>query len=135
MDDVRTMKRSITAKAAHDQCHKECGMNRLDDLRKVFEQMGANEEDVAATLRATGVQGVRNTVRLLNPIVRYVQSTLRLDTFNAEVTTGKTLCIYGVRGQGVVLPQPVIDFLDAFNRGAHPDLELPCNLSGSRRKL
>ncbi len=96
-----------------------------DDLSRLLEQMGANAEEVAATLRAAGVQGVRNTVRVLNPIVRYVQSMLRHDHLDADVMTGKTFRVHGLAGQDIALPQAVRDFLDAFNRGAHPDLELP----------
>jgi hypothetical protein len=96
-----------------------------EDLRKVLEQLGASAEEVAAMLRATGVQGVRNTVRVLNPIVRYVQNAVRRDNLDADVMTGKTFRVHGVKTQEVTLPQAVMDFLDAFNRGAHPDLELP----------
>jgi hypothetical protein len=40
--------------------------------------------------------------------------------------TGKTLRIHGgVKKQEVTLPQAVIDFMNAFNRGVYPDLELP----------
>jgi ABC-type uncharacterized transport system fused permease/ATPase subunit len=103
----------------------EGSMNRLHDLSKLLEQMGASAEEVEATLRATGVQGVRNTVRVLNPVVRYVQNALRLDNLDADVMTGKTLRVHGAGGGAVPLPKPVLDFLDAFNRGAYPDLELP----------
>jgi hypothetical protein len=87
--------------------------------------MGSSADEVAATLRATGVQGVRNAVRVLNPIVRYIQNTLRRDNLDADVMTGKTFRIHGVGTNEVVLPRAVIAFLDAFNRGEHPDLELP----------
>lgn len=99
------------------------------DLSKALQKMGANAEEVAATLRASGVQGVRNTVRGLNPIVRYIQNTFRLDNFNADVMTGTTFRIHGATSQEVVLPQAVTDFLDAFHRGQYPDLQLPLGLS------
>ena len=95
------------------------------DLSKTLEQMGSSAEEVAATLRATGVQGARNTVRGLNPIVRYVQNTLRLDNFDADVMTGVTFRVRGIDGVEVPLPKAVVDFVDGFNRGAYPDLELP----------
>jgi hypothetical protein len=38
-----------------------------DDVAKALEQMGGNAYEVAATLRASGVQGVKNSVRVLNP--------------------------------------------------------------------
>jgi hypothetical protein len=96
-----------------------------DDLRKALEQLGGNPEEVAATLRASGVQGVRNTVRVLNPIVRYVQNSLRRDNLDADVISGNIFRIRGLNEQEAVLPQPVMEFLDAFHRGAYPDLELP----------
>jgi len=38
----------------------------------VLANLGASADDVAAKLRARGIQGVRNTGRFLNPIVRYL---------------------------------------------------------------
>lgn len=101
-------------------------MNRVDGVSGALEQLGGTREEVAASLRAIGVQGIRNTVRALNPIVRYVQNKLRID-MDLDVMTGSTLRIDGTEGPQVPLPQPVLDFLDAFNRGAYPDLELPRN--------
>jgi hypothetical protein len=93
---------------------------------KVLEQMGTTADEVAASLRAKGVQGVRNAVRVLNPIVRHIQIALRIDNLDADVMTGTTLRIQGgIKKQEVKLPQAVKDFMDAFNRGAYPDLELP----------
>jgi len=100
-------------------------MHTRDDLRRVLEQMGKSGTAVAATLRAARVLGVRNAVRVLNPIVRYVQNETRLDNLDADVMTGKTFRVHGATEQEVVLPQAILDFLDAFNRGAYPDLELP----------
>src|SRR5580765_4721439 len=95
-----------------------CSMHRLRDLSTRLEQMGSNADEVAATLRANNVQGTRNTVRVLNPIVRYIQNTLLLDNLEADVIVS-TLCIHSSGGTQVCLPQAVLDFLDAFNRGAH----------------
>lgn len=97
-------------------------MNGQHDVSKALEQMGASAQEVAATLRAAGVQGVRNTVRVLNPIVRYVQNALRHDNLDADVMTGKSLRIHGVRAQEVVLPQAVMDFLDALTGERTPTL-------------
>ncbi|HVX13332.1 MAG TPA: hypothetical protein VHC22_19260 [Pirellulales bacterium] len=103
---------------------KEFRVDHPDNLQKLLDQMGANSEEVASTLRAAGVQGVRNTVRVLNPIVRYVQNMLRRDNLDADVMTGNTIRIHGAGGQEVVLPKAIVDFLDAFNQGTYPDLEL-----------
>lgn len=100
-------------------------MNRLNEIAQALERMGTTAEEVAATLRANGIQGVRNTVRVLNPIVRYLQDTLRIDSLDADLMTGNYVRINGTGVPQVPLPQPVLDFLDAFSRGAYPDLELP----------
>ena len=96
------------------------------DPSTFLEQMGGTADEIAATLRAKGVQGVRNTVRFLNPIIRYMQVVVRIDNLDADMMTGRTLRIHGgVKKQEVTLPQAVMDFLNAFNRGVYPDLELP----------
>ena len=59
--------------------------------------------------------------------VRYVQNVLRRDNLDADVMTGKSFRIHGAEGQEVMLPKAILDFLDAFNKGAYPDLELPPN--------
>ena len=102
-------------------------MELKDELRMTLERMGCTADEVAAALRAKGVQGVRNAVRVLNPVVRYVQNTLRQDNLDLDVMTGKTLRTHSgsVKAQEVSLPEAVRQFLDAFNRGAFPDLELP----------
>ncbi len=103
-------------------------MGLKDDLRTALESMGGTAEEVAAAVRARGVQGVRNTVRVLNPVVRYVQNALRKDNLDLDVMTGKTIRVNSgstVRKEEVALPEAVRQFLDTFNRGDYPDLELP----------
>jgi hypothetical protein len=103
-------------------------MDLQDDLRTTLKGMGDTADEVAATVRAKGVQGVRNAVRLLNPVVRYIQNTLRNDNLDLDVTTGKTIRFKSgsiVRTQEMPIPEPVRQFMEAFNRGAYPDLELP----------
>lgn len=107
---------------------KLAGMDLEDDISLTLERMGGSPEEVAAAVRASGVQGVRNAVRVLNPVVRYVQNILRQDNLDLDVMTGSTMRINSgnVVGQrGVALPKAVSRFLDAFNRGGYPDLELP----------
>ena len=102
-------------------------MDLTDDLRTTLEQMGDTEDAIAATLRASGVQGVRNAVRFLNPVVRYAQNALRLDNLDADMMTGKTLRVQGFMDREIILPLAVRAFMDAFNRGVYPDLELPAD--------
>jgi hypothetical protein len=64
---ARTVEALHHSEGVYGQNDKEDGVNELHDLSKALEQMGASAEEVAATLRATGVQRVRNTVRVLNP--------------------------------------------------------------------
>src|SRR4051812_33215069 len=40
----------------------------------MFDELGTTPDAVFEALRARGIKGVRNTVRILNPIVRYVTS-------------------------------------------------------------
>jgi hypothetical protein len=103
-------------------------MDLTDDLLMALERMGTTADEVAATLRAKGVQGIRNAVRVLNPVIRYIQISLRQDNLDMDVMTGKTICLKsrnGVTIQVAAIPEAVRQFLDAFNRGAFPDLELP----------
>ncbi len=104
------------------------GLDLKEELRTVLERLGGTADEVAATVRVKGVQGVRNTVRVLNPVVRYVQNALRKDNLDLDVMTGKTIRVNSgstVRKEEVALPEAVRQFLDAFNRGDYPDLELP----------
>jgi hypothetical protein len=87
---------------------------------------------VAATLREHGIQGARNTARYLNPIVRFAQTQLRLDDYTLDVAYGDGMQTYSLRitlpngtEEATPLPEPVKAFLDAFNQGAYPDMELP----------
>jgi len=102
-------------------------MNYAAELTRILTGLGDTSDAVAATLKATSIKGVRNTVRFLNPIVRYCQAHLRLDNYALDVIEPNTLRIVlpsdaKVR---VPLPPPVSRFLHAFHRGDFPDLELP----------
>lgn len=91
----------------------------------MFGQLGDTADEVAATLKASGVRGVRFTVRFLNPIVRYFQMQLGDHLLQIDVTNGDMLCIVRPDGSKEEWPLPpaVKDFLDAFNRGEYPELE------------
>ena len=100
-------------------------------LEPILLQLGASPDAVAAHLRAHRVKGVRNTARFLNPIVRFVQAQLRLDDYRLDITHGDGLETYTLRitlpngaEQPTPCPNAVKEFLDAFNDGAYPDLEL-----------
>jgi hypothetical protein len=92
----------------------------------MLRQMGNTADEVAGVLREKKIQGVRNTVRMLNPIVRYVE-TLIPDTQDADVIEQGVLRMTFRNGavEHVALPASVEAFLDAFNRASYPELELP----------
>jgi hypothetical protein len=100
-------------------------------LEQVLLDLGDSADTVARTLQEHGVKGVRNTVRYLNPIVRFAQSRLRLDDYRLDVAHGDGMPTYILRmtlpngaEESVRFPEAVKDFLDAFNSGKHAELEL-----------
>jgi hypothetical protein len=101
------------------------------DLGRVLEELGRTADEVATALQAKGIKGIRNAARFLNPIVRYAQSQLKVDALGSDVMKGDTLRLYfhHQKKQEVMLPQAVMHFLDAFNRGKYPELELPLDES------
>lgn len=102
-------------------------MNQVDELTRILGSLGATADAVAVTLRGAQISGVRNTVRFLNPVVRYCQAQLRLDNYALDLTQGNQLRMVLPDGTRVLalLPASVKNFLDAFHHGAYPDLELP----------
>jgi hypothetical protein len=106
-------------------------MKQQTKLEQALLQLGNTAEIVAATLKGMNISGVRNTVRYLNPVVRFVQQRLRIDDYRLDLLHGDgipyTLRMTVPNGgkDEVVLPDAVKQFLDGFNLGAYPDLELP----------
>ena len=80
---------------------------------------------MATALQAQRIRGVRNAARFLNPLVRY-HGQLKVDALGLDVMKGDTLRLtfYQKRKEEASLPQAVIQFLEAFNRGEYPELEL-----------
>jgi hypothetical protein len=102
-------------------------MHHAIDLSRILREMGKTADDVALTLRTVGIQGVRNTVRFLNPIVRYCQVHVRLDHYALDIMQPGIMRILlpDNMNEQFSLPLPVQEFLDSFNAGSYPDLELP----------
>jgi hypothetical protein len=96
-------------------------------IEKLLPMLGATPDDVAAALQAHGVRGVRNAVRNLNPLVRFLAPHVRVDAFNLDVMQGDRVRLTHGNGkkEETVLPEPVRQFMDAFNRGKYPEIELP----------
>jgi hypothetical protein len=94
----------------------------------MFDDLGTTADQVADALRARGIQGVRNTVRFLNPVVRYVHSQVP-DLAGIDLIQGDRLRIEFANSNvtEVAVPEPVLRFLDGFHQGRYPDLEMPAN--------
>ena len=92
----------------------------------MLEELGNTADEVAAALRQRGIKGVRNTVRFLNPVVRYAHTGL-VDVYGIDLIQGDRLRIVFANGRAeeVAVPEPVQRFLDNFHRGQYPDLEMP----------
>jgi hypothetical protein len=92
----------------------------------MLEELGTTPDAVAEALCARGITGVRNTVRILNPIVRYVTTQLP-DAQAIDLIQVDRLRIVFAPGETteVPVPEPVLQFLAMFHRGAYPDLEMP----------
>jgi hypothetical protein len=102
-------------------------------MARLLEELGTTPEEVATSLKASGVRGVRNDARFLNIIVRYVQSRIRVDVQTLDMMAGDKLRMILGSASGTLrkvetgIPEPVRQFLDAFDRGHYPDLELLAN--------
>ena len=101
-------------------------MSQSSDVARLLQDLGKTPAEVASALKVKGIQGVRNTVRALNPIVRFVEPQAA-DIWNLNIVQGNTLSMSfrDGRKRTVTLPEAVKQFLGAFNHGAYPELELP----------
>ena len=95
-------------------------------LAPILESMGETPDAVAKTLRSAGIHGVRNTVRFLNPIVRFVQLRLAVDAVSLDLFKADTLRLrfHDRTKEEIALPVAVKGFLAAFKEGAYPELEM-----------
>jgi hypothetical protein len=97
-------------------------------MAKLLDELGATPDEVAARLKVQGIQGVRNAVRFLNPVVRYLAGRIRVDAFGLDVMKGDRVRLSygeGTPKEEVLIPDAIRQFLDRFNRGQYPELELP----------
>ncbi len=103
-------------------------MNSAHAAAKALQELGDRPDEVAGILKEKKIQGVRNAVRMLNPIVRYVQAVVP-DAQDVDVIEKGVLRITLRTGtvEHVALPASVQAFLDAFNRASYPELELPAS--------
>src|SRR4051812_9007480 len=105
------------------------GESRLlvETVSRLLAELGQTPDEVAESLRAEGVQGLRNAARFMNPVVRWVMRGAELSPAHVDLTQGDRLSVRppgGGRAE-VPLPPAVHQFLAEFDGGKYPDLELP----------
>lgn len=88
----------------------------------MLEGLGQTPDEVAAVLRARGIQGVPNAIRSLNPIVRYAQEVVGPVRSAHLINDVLFVTFSDGRQHQEDLPHAVREFLDNFNRGAYSDL-------------
>jgi hypothetical protein len=89
----------------------------------MFDSLGTTADEIAKTLKTLRISGVRNTARFLNPIVRFAKT--KTSALDLDIVTGHTLRLYHQDGrrENIALPLPIVQFLNAFDHGAFPELE------------
>jgi hypothetical protein len=117
-DAVRTPHYTLRGSFTMTSFHAELGL--------ALAALGASADEVAATLRAEHIRGVRHTARFMNPLIVFVEATFTLLPLSAEILDDETLRIKLSDGAVVDAPllRPIREFLEAFNRGAYADLEI-----------
>jgi hypothetical protein len=95
-------------------------------LAKVLADLGNTADQVAKTLHEKGIKGARNTARFLNVLVRYAQGCVTVEGFRLDLMQGDRLrlTLDDKSTVDAVLPHAVRHFLDAFNQGDYPEVEL-----------
>jgi hypothetical protein len=96
------------------------------DFDTILQQLGASPEKIAESFGFLGIRGVRNTTRILNPLIRYFQGMAKSHWLTMDVIKQGTLRVVSADGElEIPLPGAVQEFLEAFNQGRFPDLEQP----------
>jgi hypothetical protein len=101
-------------------------MSVSEQAVKLLNGLGSTADEIAAALKAEAVQGVRHAVRLLNPIVRFIRERIVIDAESLDVMRRDRLrfTYRGGRTVEAAIPEAVRLFMDAFDRGKYPELEL-----------
>jgi hypothetical protein len=96
----------------------------LCSITALLEKMGASPDEVADTMRACDVHGLRDSTSFFNPVVRYLNRNLGIGG-RLEVGAGGAVLrlLIGNEARGSALPAPVREFLERFHQGLYPDLE------------
>ena len=100
-----------------------------EQVERLLADLGQTVDEVTQNIEACGLRGVRNTIRTLNPLVRYLQVKINDEAVEFDLRAmirDNTLRIKQATTEErdtVVIPEPVLQFLANFNRGAYPHLE------------
>jgi hypothetical protein len=106
--------------------------NPLDQLSRILTALGKNPDQVAEALRSSKCGGKRYG-NFPSPVIRYVYRYFddgTLELVYSVVPTAPALVsklyLYRLDGsrEEVCLPAAIREFLDLFDQGAYPDLEL-----------
>jgi hypothetical protein len=92
----------------------------LEHIERLLRATGDSPDAVAATLRAAGVRGMRDSTSFMNPLVRHVNRSLSVGG-RLEVGAGGDVLrlLMKNRVREVAIPLPVQVFLDGFHRGLY----------------
>ena len=102
-------------------------MSSAAQISAILEGLGSSSGEIAQCLRSKSVQGIRNTARFLNPIIRVVRRSLSGNHVDVDLIQPGVLRVTFADGRRVnaAVPKTVQDFLRDFNEGAYADLEMP----------
>jgi|GEM_PF-3526109 len=113
--------------------HQERRRTRADvaaHARQLLESLGKRPEQVAATLARAGVRGVPGDARSC-AVARFLGAVVACDPdIRGVAVTASELVVlrrrWWVRPVTVELPEPVREFVAAFDRGRYPEVcEVP----------
>lgn len=95
-----------------------------DRICHIIDSLGDSPDRIASQLERFGSKGVRNAVRQLNPLLKFLHTQVPSGAW-LDVIQGNVLHIVlrGGKRIEIALPVEMIEFLDAFNRGRYPRLE------------
>lgn len=90
----------------------------------LLDQLGTASNQVATSLEDKGIHGQRLARRCLNPIVQYLSRNVS-GCWAAEVLDDQIqLYFIDRQAEGVPIPAAVREFLEEFDHGSYPSLEL-----------
>lgn len=103
--------------------------NPIEELNRILASMGKTGDDVAAFLRANSCRGFMRGGGFPNPPVRYLYRRFDDGVLHLSALTPSrwgTLVLHRIDGrfEEIALPVAIAEFLELFQEGEFPDLEL-----------